>query len=81
MDLQMPRKDGIAAIGRLRKKHLDIAIVILTTFNSKSVTICGSGGRFLKFGVHHVVLYPRGPVTTPPNPLLDAPRQSLRLRR
>ena len=33
MDLQMPRMDGITAIGHLRREHPEIAIVILTTFN------------------------------------------------
>jgi NarL family two-component system response regulator YdfI len=33
MDLQMPRMDGITAIGQLRRDHPEIAIVILTTYN------------------------------------------------
>lgn len=47
MDLQMPRMDGITAIGHLRKDYPDIAIVILTTYNEDDLMIRGlqSGAR------------------------------------
>lgn len=47
MDLQMPRMDGITAIGHLRKEHPEIAIVILTTYNEDDLMIRGlqSGAR------------------------------------
>jgi NarL family two-component system response regulator YdfI len=47
MDLQMPRMDGITAIGHLRKDFPDIAIVILTTYNEDDLMIQGlqSGAR------------------------------------
>ena len=41
MDLQMPRMDGITAIGHLRSEHPEIAIVILTTFNEDELMIRG----------------------------------------
>lgn len=41
MDLQMPRMDGITAIGHLRSEHPEIAIVILTTFNEDEQMIHG----------------------------------------
>ena len=41
MDLQMPRMDGITAIEHLRKKHPEIAIVILTTYNEDDLMIRG----------------------------------------
>jgi len=47
MDLQMPRMDGITAIGHLRSEYPEIAIVILTTFNEDDLMIRGlqSGAR------------------------------------
>ena len=47
MDLQMPRMDGITAIGYLRKGFPEIAIVILTTYNEDDLMIRGlqSGAR------------------------------------
>jgi two-component system, NarL family, response regulator YdfI len=52
MDLQMPRVDGITAIGHLREQHPDIAIVILTTFNEDELMIrglrAGARGYLLK---------------------------------
>ncbi len=52
MDLQMPRMDGITAIGHLRSEHPDIAIVILTTFNEDDLMIrglqAGARGYLLK---------------------------------
>lgn len=52
MDLQMPRMDGITAIGRLRSEHPEIAIVILTTFNEDDLMIrglqAGARGYLLK---------------------------------
>ena len=52
MDLQMPRMDGITAIGHLRKEHPEIAIVILTTFNEDDLMIrglqAGARGYLLK---------------------------------
>lgn len=47
MDLQMPRMDGITAIGHLRKEQPEIAIVILTTYNEDDLMIRGlqSGAR------------------------------------
>src|SRR5687768_6204777 len=41
MDLQMPRMDGITAIGHLRSEHPEIAIVILTTFNEDDLMLRG----------------------------------------
>jgi two-component system NarL family response regulator len=34
MDLQMPVLDGVAAIGRIRARHPDACILVLTTFDS-----------------------------------------------
>lgn len=52
MDLQMPRMDGITAIGHLRKDHPEIAIVILTTYNEDDLMIralqAGARGYLLK---------------------------------
>jgi NarL family two-component system response regulator YdfI len=52
MDLQMPRMDGITAIGHLRSQHPDIAIVILTTFNEDDLMLrglqAGARGYLLK---------------------------------
>ena len=41
MDLQMPRMDGITAIGHLRSEYPEVAIVILTTFNEDDLMISG----------------------------------------
>jgi NarL family two-component system response regulator YdfI len=52
MDLQMPRMDGITAIGHLRREYPGIAIVILTTFNEDDLMIrglqAGARGYLLK---------------------------------
>jgi|RhiMetdeSRZDD1v2_1073273.scaffolds.fasta_scaffold211289_2 two-component system, NarL family, response regulator YdfI len=52
MDLQMPRMDGITAIGNLRTEYPEIAIVILTTFNEDDLMIrglqAGARGYLLK---------------------------------
>jgi NarL family two-component system response regulator YdfI len=52
MDLQMPRMDGITAIGHLRREHPETAIVILTTFNEDDLMIrglqAGARGYLLK---------------------------------
>src|SRR5512145_761682 len=52
MDLQMPRMDGLTAIGHLRREHPAIAIVILTTFNEDDLMIrglqAGARGYLLK---------------------------------
>jgi NarL family two-component system response regulator YdfI len=52
MDLQMPRMDGITAIGHLRTDHPEIAIVILTTYNEDDLMIralqAGARGYLLK---------------------------------
>ena len=52
MDLQMPRMDGIAAIGHLRREYPEVAIVILTTFNEDDLMIrglqAGARGYLLK---------------------------------
>jgi len=52
MDLQMPRMDGITAIGHLRKDFPQIAIVILTTYNEDDLMIkglqAGARGYLLK---------------------------------
>lgn len=52
MDLQMPRMDGITAIGHLRKNFPEIAIVILTTYNEDDLMIrglqAGARGYLLK---------------------------------
>ncbi|GAB4569111.1 MAG: response regulator transcription factor [Anaerolineales bacterium] len=47
MDLQMPRMDGITAIGHLQSDFPEIAIVILTTYNEDDLMIRGlqSGAR------------------------------------
>lgn len=52
MDLQMPRMDGITAIGRLRQNFPEVAIVILTTYNEDDLMIrglqAGARGYLLK---------------------------------
>ena len=52
MDLQMPRMDGITAIGHLRSEYPEIAIVILTTYNEDDLMIrglqAGARGYLLK---------------------------------
>ncbi|MEW6402633.1 MAG: response regulator transcription factor [Chloroflexota bacterium] len=52
MDLQMPRMDGITAIGHLRSEHPKVAIVILTTFNEDDLMLrglqAGARGYLLK---------------------------------
>ena len=52
MDLQMPRMDGITAIGHLRREYPEIAIVILTTFNEDDLMLrglqAGARGYLLK---------------------------------
>lgn len=52
MDLQMPRMDGITAIGHLRINHPAAAIVILTTYNEDDLMIrglqAGARGYLLK---------------------------------
>jgi NarL family two-component system response regulator YdfI len=52
MDLQMPRMDGITAIGHLRKDFPQIAIVILTTYNEDDLMVkglqAGARGYLLK---------------------------------
>lgn len=52
MDLQMPRMDGITAIGHLRQNFPAIAIVILTTYNEDDLMIrglqAGARGYLLK---------------------------------
>ena len=52
MDLQMPRMDGITAIGHLRSENPEIAIVILTTFNEDDLMLrglqAGARGYLLK---------------------------------
>ena len=52
MDLQMPRMDGITAIGHLRTDHPQVAIVILTTYNEDDLMIrglqAGARGYLLK---------------------------------
>jgi NarL family two-component system response regulator YdfI len=52
MDLQMPRMDGITAIGHLRKDFPEIAIVILTTYNEDDLMVkglqAGARGYLLK---------------------------------
>jgi two-component system, NarL family, response regulator YdfI len=52
MDLQMPRMDGITAIGHLRREHPGIAIVILTTYNEDDLMVrglqAGARGYLLK---------------------------------
>src|SRR5512134_2749224 len=52
MDLQMPRMDGITAIGHLRNDFPEIAIVILTTYNEDDLLIrglqAGARGYLLK---------------------------------
>jgi NarL family two-component system response regulator YdfI len=52
MDLQMPRMDGITAIGHLRSQYPKLAIVILTTFNEDDLMVrglqAGARGYLLK---------------------------------
>lgn len=52
MDLQMPRMDGITAIGHLRTGLPSIAIVILTTYNEDDLMVrglqAGARGYLLK---------------------------------
>lgn len=52
MDLQMPRMDGITAIGHLRQDFPNIAIVILTTYNEDDLMVrglrAGARGYLLK---------------------------------
>jgi NarL family two-component system response regulator YdfI len=52
MDLQMPRMDGITAIGHVRSEYPEIAIVILTTFNEDDLMVrglqAGARGYLLK---------------------------------
>lgn len=52
MDLQMPRMDGITAIGHLRAGLPSIAIVILTTYNEDDLMVrglqAGARGYLLK---------------------------------
>jgi NarL family two-component system response regulator YdfI len=52
MDLQMPRMDGITAIGHLRQDHPEMAIVILTTYNEDDLMLrglqAGARGYLLK---------------------------------
>jgi len=52
MDLQMPRMDGITAIGHVRRAHPETAIVILTTFNEDDLMMrglqAGARGYLLK---------------------------------
>jgi NarL family two-component system response regulator YdfI len=52
MDLQMPRMDGITAIGHLRLDHPEMAIVILTTYNEDDLMLrglqAGARGYLLK---------------------------------
>jgi NarL family two-component system response regulator YdfI len=52
MDLQMPRMDGITAIGHLRNDFPEIAIVILTTYNEDDLMLkglqAGARGYLLK---------------------------------
>ena len=52
MDLQMPRMDGITAIGHLRTDNPEVAIVILTTYNEDGLMIrglqAGARGYLLK---------------------------------
>ena len=52
MDLQMPRMDGITAIGHLRKDFPEVAIVILTTYNEDDLMVkglrAGARGYLLK---------------------------------
>jgi NarL family two-component system response regulator YdfI len=52
MDLQMPRMDGITAVGHLRSEYPEIAIVILTTFNEDELMMrglqAGARGYLLK---------------------------------
>lgn len=52
MDLQMPRMDGITAIGHLRNDFPHVAIVILTTYNEDNLMFrglqAGARGYLLK---------------------------------
>jgi NarL family two-component system response regulator YdfI len=60
MDLQMPRMDGITAIGKLRSEHPEIAIVILTTYNEDDLMLrglqAGARGYLLKDTSREVLL-------------------------
>lgn len=41
MDLRMPRMDGISAITRLKEKHPETAVIILTTYNEDDLMLQG----------------------------------------
>jgi len=60
MDLQMPRMDGITAIGHLRRDYPGIAIVILTTYNEDDLMIrglqAGARGYLLKDTSREILL-------------------------
>ena len=55
MDLQMPGMGGVETIARLRKRHADAAIVVLTTYKGDVQALkairAGAGGYLLKSAV------------------------------
>lgn len=52
MDLRMPGMDGLTAIEHLQRKHPDVAVVILTTYNEDNLMLrglrAGAKGYLLK---------------------------------
>ncbi|MGZ3673456.1 MAG: response regulator [Ktedonobacterales bacterium] len=52
MDVRMPEMDGLEAIGHIRERHPQIAVVILTTYNEEDLVVralqAGACGYLLK---------------------------------
>ncbi|MGZ3602435.1 MAG: response regulator [Ktedonobacterales bacterium] len=52
MDVRMPEMDGLGAIGHIRERHPQIAVVILTTYNEEDLVVralqAGACGYLLK---------------------------------
>ncbi|HEY3008342.1 MAG TPA: response regulator transcription factor [Micromonosporaceae bacterium] len=65
MDLRMPRMDGIAAIGRLRRRRHPPEVIVLTTFDTDDNVL-----RALRAGASGFLLK-----DTPPPQIVDAVRR------